>query len=666
VRLHRGREWAETRLRERSAGRLEERLAGGLGAPGLVAIGLTAIAASIYFALGVIAGAALGLTPVVLLVSGLFFVFAVMTYLEGDSLHPERGGASTFARYALDELWSFIAGWAILLDYVIVMAIAAFSVSHYLAAFWSGAGDRGFELVIAGASIAAVAVVNVRGVAAHGLRRALRIGLLNLALSLVIVVVGLATLFDPGTLIDSIDLGVAPTFEGLLFAAVVAAAAGTGIEAASGLAGELRIGQAALRRVAALSTFGVVVLLVGMSLVAVLAVPVVDGATALGGRFIEAPVLGIAMAFEPGWLAEVLRYAVGALGAMILILAVGGNMLGISRLSYSLATNRQIPSAVGRLHPERSTPHIAVAIASVLAFALAATGDIEFLAGAFAFGAMLAFTIAHVSILVLRFREPTAPRAFRVPLSVQVRGASIPIPAVLGAVGSAVAWVSVLVLSEGGRIVGGAWMLAGIGLYVVYRSAQDKPLRKRFTIPEDVLREAPPLEYGSILVPVFGRSLDDDIVGTAGRLAAEEGDPSGDGGGAVIEAIYVLEMPMSVPIDGRVPPERVDEAHEALARAKEVGEEYEGVQVATATTRGRSVGQTIVEEARRRGVEAIVLAAEEPSRTRGGTLLGGRAVPRDRVAGDVTKYVMEKAPCRVVLTAPPAGEEEGAREGVAP
>jgi APA family basic amino acid/polyamine antiporter len=665
VRRQFGREWAGTRFREGSAGRLEERVVGGLGAPGLVALGLTAIGAAIYFALGIITGAALGLTPVVLLVASVFFVFAVMTYLEGDSLHPERGGASTFARYALDELWSFIAGWAILLDYLIVMAIAALSVSHYLAAFWSDAGDRGIELVIAGATIAAVAVVNVRGIAAHGLRRALRVGLVNLVLSLVIIVIGLVTLVDVGAVVDSIDLGEAPTFEGLLFAAVVAAAAGTGIEAASGLAGEVRVGHAALRRVAVLSTLGVVVLLVGMSLVGVSVAPVVGGATELGERFLESPVLGIATRFEPEWLSEALRYAVGAVGALVLVLAVGANMLGLSRLSYSLATNRQIPSATGRLHPKWSTPYVAVAIAAVLAFALAATADVEFLAGAFAFGAMLTFTLAHVSILVLRFREPAAPRAFRVPLSVNVRGGSIPIPAAIGAVGSAVAWISVVVLSEGGRIVGGVWMLAGILLYVIYRTGQDKPLRKRFTIPEEVLREAPPLEYGSILVPVFGGRLDDDIVGTAGRLAAAEGEP-GDSGGAVIEAIYVLEIPMSLPIDGRVPRERVEEAHHALARAKEVGEEYEGVQVATAITRGRSVGQTIVEEARRRGVEAIVLAAEEPSRTRGGTLLGGRAIPRDRVAGDITKYVMEKAPCRVVLTAPPAGEEVGTREGVAP
>jgi basic amino acid/polyamine antiporter, APA family len=133
----------------------------------------------------------------------------------------------------------------------------------------------------------------------------------------------------------------------------------------------------------------------------------------------------------------------------------------------------------------------------------------------------------------------------------------------------------------------------------------------------------------------------------------------------VLEALYVFEIPMSLPIDARVPDERVQDAKRVLARAKEVGEEYAGVEVATAMVRGRSVGQAIVSEARRRGVEAIVLAAEEPSRVRGGAILGGRGRSRDRFVGETTRYVVEKAPCTVILTAPPAGEE-GTREGVLP
>jgi APA family basic amino acid/polyamine antiporter len=89
------------------------------------------------------------------------------------------------------------------------------------------------------------------------------------------------------------------------------------------------------------------------------------------------------------------------------------------------------------------------------------------------------------------------------------------------------------------------------------------------------------------------------------------------------------------------------------------------VEVATAMVRGRSYGQAIVSEARRRGVEAIVVGAEEPSRLRGGAILGGRGRARDRFVGDTTRYVVEKAPCKVILTAPPAGEE-GTREGVLP
>jgi basic amino acid/polyamine antiporter, APA family len=89
------------------------------------------------------------------------------------------------------------------------------------------------------------------------------------------------------------------------------------------------------------------------------------------------------------------------------------------------------------------------------------------------------------------------------------------------------------------------------------------------------------------------------------------------------------------------------------------------VEVATAMVRGRSAGQAIVSEARRRGVEAIVLGAEEPSRLRGGAILGGRGRVRDRFVGETTRYVIEKAPCKVILTAPPAGEE-GTREGVLP
>ncbi|HKF81241.1 MAG TPA: amino acid permease [Thermoleophilaceae bacterium] len=641
------------------------RIARGLGEPALFAIALSAVGSSIYFALGVVAGDALGLTPLVFVLAGVFFVVTMLTYVEGNSLHPERGGASTFARYAFDELWSFIAGWAIILDYLIVLAFLAFAVPHYLEAFWGETGDSGVESAFAAATLVTVVAFNVRGISAERVRGVLRVSLLNLLLFVAILAFGFATLFHPSLILDSIHLGSTPAWDDLVFAAAVATVATTGIEAASGLAGEVRVGKGGLRRVVIVGAAGVFVLFGGMSVLALMAVPVEGGTTALGDRYAEAPVLGIVSAFDPGWVMDTFRYAVGAVGAVVLIQAANGQMLGVARLSYSLARNRQIPSVAGRLHERRGTPYVAIGIAALLAFALTLPADVDFLAGLFAFGAMLSFTLAHLSVIVLRFTEADRPRAFRVPFSIRVRGGSIPVPAAVGALLSAVGWVSVIVLHQGARLAGGIWMVVGITLYVVYRRSQDKPLRKRFTVPEAALKEEPEIEYGSILVPVFGEELDDDIVGTAGRLAAEHAE-EGEGG-AVLEALYVFEIPMSLPIDARVPEERVEEAKRVLARAKEVGEEYEGVEVATAMVRGRTAGAAIVSEAKRRGVEAIVLAAEQPTRIRGGALLGGRGRARDRFVGETTRYVVEKAPCSVILTAPPASEDGSrVREGVAP
>ncbi len=647
----------------RGSERAGARITHSLGEPALFAITLSTVVSAIFVALGVVAGRALGLTPLVFLLAGVFFAVTMATYVEGTSLHVERGGASTFARYAFDEFWSFIAGWAILLDYLIVMAIGAVVISEYLTVFWSELDEGILPDVIAGGALLYVAMSNIRGLSANRIGSVLRLSVVSIVVLVVVSVIGFTYYWDPGSIRASIDLGVAPRWEDLIFATGIATVTVIGVEAASGLAGEIRVGRRGLRRVVAVSVGVVIVLCVLVSVAGLMATPVVGTRTALGDRFIEAPVLAIVSSYEPGTLLDVSRYVVGATAAALLLVAMNGQMLGLARLAYSLATNRQIPSAVGRLHRRRGTPYVTISIAALIAFALALPHDLDFLAGVFAFGAMIAFSLAHLSVIVLRFREPDRPSAFRVPFSIPVRGARVPLPAVFGALFSISVWVSIVIYHEGARVIGAVWMAAGITLYVVYRRGQGKSLTSRFTIPAEALQESAAAEYGSILVPVFGEELDDDIVGTAGRLAASEGEE--EEGGAVLEALYVFEIPMSLPIDARVPEERVREAKRVLARAKEVGEEYAGVEVATAMVRGRSAGQAIVSEARRRGVEAIVLGAEEPSRLRGGAILGGRGRVRDRFVGETTRYVIEKAPCKVILTAPPAGEE-GTREGVLP
>ena len=129
-------------------------------------------------------------TPLAYLMAGGFFAVTVMTYVEGSSLHPERGGAATFARYAFDEFWSFVAGWAILLDYLIVIAIGALAISHYLAVFWPELGRPGTEVVVAAVALVIVVRANVRGLSATGLGPILRLQLLNGVLLLAVIVIG--------------------------------------------------------------------------------------------------------------------------------------------------------------------------------------------------------------------------------------------------------------------------------------------------------------------------------------------------------------------------------------------------------------------------------------------------------------------------------------------
>jgi APA family basic amino acid/polyamine antiporter len=625
-----------------------------LGAPIIFAILYTSVASAIYFSLGVIADRALGLTPVVFLLAGLFFVLATMTYVEGASLHQDRAGSTVFARYAFNELWSFVAGWAVLLDFLILIAVTSLSATNYLATFWDDAGSGTVELVIAGAIIVYVAARNVMGFSSRRWRRVAMLVTADIAVQLLIIVVGIIAALDLDALTDSIDLGTTPTWKDFIFALTVGTVAFTGLESASGLAGEVAVGRRGLKRLVLSATGSVVIVYTGIALAAISVLPVEDGQTKLGSKdLVERPVVGVAEALEPTWLADGLKYVVAALATVTLVVAANSAMLGLSRLAYSLATNRQIPSAIGRLHATRSTPFIVIAIAAALAGALVAPEDLDFLVGIYAFGALLAFLIAHLSIVVLRYTEPDRKRPYVMPGNVRFRGGSLPLPAVIGAIVSALAWVSLVVFHEGARYVGFGWMGFGIALYLGYRVSEGKPVFRRVVIPEAALRREPErVEYGSILVPILGTPLDDDIVQTAGRLAADEHADEAEGEGATIEALWVFEVPMSLPIDAQLPDKQLERARAALRRAKAVGEEYEGVEVATATVRARQAGHAIVEEARRRGVEVIVLAAEEPSRIRGGARLGGRGSPLENFVGEVTKYVISKAPCRVILTAP--------------
>jgi APA family basic amino acid/polyamine antiporter len=644
---------------ERDEGRLQR----GLGVPWLFAAAYSAVGFSIYFALGVVADRGLGLTPLIFLAAGLLFGLTTLSYVEGGAMFRERGGSSTFARHAFNELIAFIAGWVILLDYLIVIALAAISVPHYLEPIWGGFGREGWEIGVAAAVIALVCALNIFNITGRGRQRSLALlALADLGLQLAVIVVGLLVVLHPDRLTDHLDLFNQPDFKDIVYAAVVAMLAYAGIEAASDLAPDIEVDPRDLKRIASLGAIAVPLVYAGMAAIALMAVPVVAGPegpeTALGGQYVEAPVLGVVSAFNPNWVAETMRWTVALVAAPVLVWAANTSMLGVSRHIYTLAINRQIPSWLGKLQRTTTTPYVAIVICGVIALGLVIPTNVKLLAGIYAFGATLAITIAHLSIIRLRVKAPDKPRPFRIPLGMRWGPAELPLPAILAALLSALAFVSVLAYHETARFVGLGWMAFGLLFYVVYRKVfEGTTLTKRVSVPEHALtKQVPEIEFRNILVPVFGTKFDDDIVATAGRLAAAETESSDGAGDSRLEVVYVIEVPLTLPLDAKLPSEREDEARRALERAREVGEEYEDVEVGTEVIRARKVGAGILEAARRSGAEAIVIGGEPPTKIRGGAMIGGIGAAKPAEIGAATEYVLKKAPCRVLLTAPPEPE----------
>ena len=638
--------------------RLEPLLQRGLGVPGIFIAVYSTIGFSIYFSLGVVARRGLGLTPLIFLAAGLLFVLTTLSYAEGAAMFRERGGSSSFARHAFNELIAFIAGWVILIDYLIVAALAAISVPHYLQPITPDLSAHGVEVGIAALVIVAACLLNALNVTGRGRERWLAgLALADIALQLAVIVVGVLAVFHPDRLTDQIHLFTDPSLPDVVYAAVVAMLAYAGIEAAADLAPDLDVSRRDLRRVVSLGAIVVPLGYAAMAAVALMAVPVVAGPqgpeTALGGEFVEAPILGVVSAYQPAWVADAMRWIVAVVAAPILFWATTTAMLGVSRHIYTLAINRQIPSWLGKLNARHATPHVAIAISGAIAIGLVVPADVKLLASIYAFGATLAITIAHVSILRLRVTDPDRLRPFRVPWSVGWRGAQLPIPAIFAAAVSGLAFISVLVYHDTARWVGLGWMAFGLIAYVVYRKlVEGTSLTRRVSVTERALtKQMPDVEYGNILVPVFGTDLDDDIVSTAGRLASAQID--GGGEGTRLEVIYVIEVPLMLPLEAELPPELEQEARRAIERAREVGEEYKNVTVTATVSRARDVGAGIVEAARRSGAEAIIVGAEPPTKIRGGATLGGIGAAKPAEIGAATEYVLKKAPCKVLLTAPP-------------
>ncbi len=372
------------------------------------------VGSSIYYALGLVALYALGLTPVTFVIAGMIFAFTAATYVEGTVLYPEAGGSSSFARHAFNELASFFAAWAQMLTYIVTVAISAFFVPHYLAVFWEPLGYGPGDVIFGVGLVALLAALNVKGTE-ESARLNLVLAIADLLTQIVLVVIGLALVFNPDLLVTQIDLGVAPSWSDFALSIAVGMVAYTGIETISNMAEEAKDASRTVARGTGLTVLAVVGLYALLPAIALSAMPVTEAGgeftTELATTYADDPVLGIVENIGLGaGVTEALEVYVGVLAAVILLIATNAALIGLSRLTFSMGQHRQVPEVLRQVHPRFKTPYMAIMIFSGVAVVVMLPGETTFLGSIYAFGATLSFTIAHVSVIRMRKRYPLAER----------------------------------------------------------------------------------------------------------------------------------------------------------------------------------------------------------------------------------------------------------------
>jgi APA family basic amino acid/polyamine antiporter len=587
------------------------------------------VGSSIYYALGVTAAFALGLTPVAFVISGLIFACTAATYAEATVMFPEAGGSSSFARHAFNELVSFVAAWGQMLNYVITVAISAFFVPHYLAVFWAPLGHGPGDVIAGAVLIAALALLNVRG-SQESARLNLVLAIADLATQVVLVGIGLVLVFD------NVHLGVAPTWSDFALGIAVGMIAYTGIETISNMAEEAKEAARTIPRSVGLVVIAVLGLYLLIPVVALSAMPVVKEAsghfsTALGSTFADDPILGIVenLGLSSGP-TEVLRYYVGVLAAVILLIATNAGLIGVSRLTYSMGQHRQLPEGLRQVHPRYRTPYIAIAIFSVVAIVTLIPGQTAFLATMYSFGAMLSFTIAHVAVIQLRRNSDEVERSWKPPLNFRAFGVEVPPTAVLGGLGTFAAWIVVMALYPRTLAVGLGWMALGLAVYVLYRRNQRLPLTEtvKVLLPEPLGVEE--IEYRSVLVAFEdGEPFSEEMVSTAVKLASKRRRG--------IHVHSMLTVPTHLPLDAELP-EQEAEAQSKIEQAKLIG----GQRVTGHVERVRpgQAGYSIADEAKLIDAAAIVVGL----RYRDGAPLYDKTL----------QTVLAERPCRVIVVSDPA------------
>ena len=445
-----------------------------LGIPAVFSAGYGNVGSSIYYALGIVALVAMGATPVALGIAGILFIFTALTYAEGTAAFPEAGGSASFTRHGFGNLAGFIAGWALMLSYIVTISISAFTIPPYLGFFFEPFKDSPVIGTFASMGIVFfLMVLNVIGIRETSF---INVGaaVLDILTQVSLVVIGFILLFDPANIWRSI-VDNWPSTSNLFLGIALATIAYTGIETMSQMAEETKKPETNVPRALVMMIVAVLVIFAGISLVSLSAMTPEELAT----EWARDPVAGIASNIPVELIQTILQPLIAILAATILLIATNAGLIGISRLAFSLGSNKLVPPVLSKVHTRFKTPYIAIIVFSLIAMVILLPGffaaDVFANMGAlYAVGSLLAFMFAHASIISLRIRRPEMPRPFKLGWNLRIRGREIPISAVVGLISTMLIWVVILITQPYSRWVGLGWMVVGVIIYYFYQRNRKK------------------------------------------------------------------------------------------------------------------------------------------------------------------------------------------------
>jgi APA family basic amino acid/polyamine antiporter len=453
-----------------------------LGIPALFSAGYGDVGSSIYYALGIVALVALGATPIVLAIAGVIYIFNALTYAEGSASIPEAGGSASFARHGFNDLIGLIAGWALMLSYIVTMSISAYTIPPYLSYFWPVLKEPAIGTLVAMGIIAFLMVINVLGV-----RESSRVNIffivIDIATQITLVVLGIILILavNPAVLFQNMfGAGNWPSTSNLIFGIAIAALCFTGVETVSQLAEETKQPAKKIPQAYVLMIVAVLVLFAGISIVALSAMtPQILGDPVNG--WARDPVAGIAANLPSATLQSIFAPLVAVLAATILLTASNAGLMGISRLAFNLSSHRQLPATLSRVHHRFRTPYIAIILFCLIALLVLAPGFFATnffadLGALYVFGSLLCFALAHAAILALRIKKPELERPFKLRWNIRIKGRELPMTALLGLIATLGIWLIVVMTQPYSRWVGLIWMAIGLIVYAVYRWRARLPL----------------------------------------------------------------------------------------------------------------------------------------------------------------------------------------------